>query len=219
MSIVNVMLRMLAMSAVTLLATVVTAASLELTLTDQDGNAVNDAVLYVSQVNGQTAPIVPQQVSVDQVNETFVPHVRAVTAGSSVIFPNSDHIRHHVYSFSPTKKFELPLYIGVPADPITFESAGVVTLGCNIHDHMLGYILVLDTPWYAEVTAGTARIDDLPAGELVIGIWHPRLDSNQPLQLTVKAADNGETSLQQQVELLPERRVRRAPRRGGSSRY
>ena len=219
MSTVSAVLRLLAVSVVSLLPTVVTAASLELRLTDQDGNAVDDAVLYVSQVNGQTAPVAPQQVSVDQVNEAFVPHVRAITTGSSVLFPNSDHIRHHVYSFSPAKAFELPLYIGIPAAPVTFDTAGLVTLGCNIHDHMLGYILVLDTPWYAEVTAGAARIDDLPAGELVVGLWHPRLVGGQALQLKAQTADKGETLLQQQVELLPERKVRRAPRRGGGNRY
>jgi plastocyanin len=218
-SIVHVVLRMLALGLLSLLPQFVTAASLVLTLTDRDGNPVDDAVLYVSHVNGQTATVAPQQVSVDQVNEAFVPHVRAITTGSSVVFPNSDHIRHHVYSFSPVKQFELPLYIGVPAAPVTFDTAGLVTLGCNIHDHMLGYILVLDTPWYAEVTAGAARIDDLPDGELVIGIWHPRLVGDQALQLNAQTAENGPTVLQQQVELLPERRVRRAPRRGSNNRY
>ncbi len=216
MSISSVVLRLLSLTGMALLPAVVTAASLTVALTDQHGNAVNDAVLYVSSVSGNVAPPQPRQVSVDQVNETFVPHVRAIAVGSSVSFPNSDHIRHHVYSFSPARTFELPLYIGIPAEAVTFDKAGLVTLGCNIHDHMLGYILVLDTPWYAEVTAGTARIDELPAGELAIGIWHPRLAGGQALQLTVQAGPDGKTSLQQQVELLPERMVRRAPRRGGS---
>lgn len=192
------------------------AASLKVTLTDQDGNAIDDAVVSVTAVNGQRATTTAMQITVDQINEMFVPHVRAVTTGSSVNFPNSDHIRHHVYSFSEAKSFELPLYIGIPAEPVVFDKAGLVTLGCNIHDHMLGYILVLDTPYFAEATGGSATIMDLPAGQWSVEIWHPRLAAGQALQLTVDAA--ADTALQQQLELRPERMVRRAPRRG-SSRY
>lgn len=189
-------------------------ASLTMTLTDQDGKVVEDAVLYVSTVDGQRTATAPMQANVDQIDEMFVPHVRAITTGSSISFPNSDHIRHHVYSFSDAKKFELPLYIGIPAEPLVFDQAGLVTLGCNIHDHMLGYLLVLDTPYFAEVTAGSATIANLPTGKWAIEIWHPRLAQETAIQLTVDAT--ADTVLQQQLELRPERMVRRAPRRGGS---
>jgi plastocyanin len=194
------------------------AASLVVTLKDQEGAAVSDAVVYVATINGQQPAPVPRQVTVDQVDETFVPHVRAVAVGSSISFPNSDHIRHHVYSFAPAKTFELPLYIGLPAEPISFDQAGLVTLGCNIHDHMLGYVLVVETPYYAEVAAGTARLDNLPDGELAVRIWHPRLADDTALEFTVQTATSGDTALQQQLTLLPDRKARRAPRRG-SSRY
>src|SRR5256885_12704347 len=76
---------------------------------------------------------------VDQRDKQFVPYVTAVQVGTAVIFPNSDNIRHHVYSFSPAKKFELPLYSGVPAGPVGFDKVGVMPLGCNIHHWMIPY--------------------------------------------------------------------------------
>lgn len=191
------------------------AATLDLRLEDQDGQPVDDAVVYVVSVDGQPPASTPQDVQVDQIDESFVPHVRATTVGSRVSFPNSDHIRHHVYSFSEVRTFELPLYIGIPAAPIVFEKAGVVTLGCNIHDHMLGYILVLDTPWFAEVQQGAASIAGLPAGELRVEVWHPRL-ANGAETRTLTATDAATTTLSLQLELRPERMLRRAPRRGGS---
>lgn len=194
------------------------AASFTLTLTDQDNNPVEDAVVYVLTVDGQHQSSTPQTVAVDQVNEMFVPHVRATTVGSVVNFPNSDHVRHHIYSFSEAKTFEVPLYIGVPAEPTLFDKAGLVTLGCNIHDHMLGYILVLDTPWFAEVRGGSGRIDNLPGGELAVKIWHPRLANAESIQRTVTLGAGEDAVHNLQIELRPERMVRRAPRRG-SSRY
>lgn len=191
------------------------AATLNLQVLDQDGQPVNDAVVYVVSVNGATAPAQPQDVLVDQIDEAFVPHVRATTVGSRVSFPNSDHIRHHVYSFSEARTFELPLYIGIPAEPVVFDKSGIVTLGCNIHDHMLGYILVLDTPWFAEVQEGKASIESLPAGELQVEVWHPRLASTVEAR-SLQATDGAPAELSLQLELRPERMLRRAPRRGGS---
>lgn len=196
----------------------VSAASLTLMLTDQNGAPVDDAVVYVTTIDGAYQPSTPQTVDVGQADQMFVPHVRATTVGSLVNFPNSDHVQHHVYSFSEAKTFELPLYSGVPEAPTLFDKAGLVTLGCNIHDHMIGYILVLDTPWYAEVRGGSGRIDDLPAGALAVEIWHPRLADQATLQRSLTISADRTATLAEQVELRPERTVRRAPRRG-SSRY
>lgn len=194
------------------------AASLTLTLTDQDNNPVEDAVIYVLTIDGQHQASSPQTVEVDQANEMFVPHVRATTVGSLVNFPNSDHVRHHIYSFSDAKTFEVPLYSGIPTEPTLFDKAGLVTLGCNIHDHMLGYILVLDTPWFAEVRGGSGHIAKLSGGELAVEIWHPRLANEETIQRTLTLSADEDAALELQVELRPERMVRRAPRRG-SSRY
>lgn len=194
------------------------AASLVLSLTDQDNNPVTDAVVYVQTIDGKPLTSTPQSVQVDQVNEMFVPHVRATTVGSTVSFPNSDHIRHHIYSFSEAKSFEVPLYIGQPAAPTLFDKAGLVTLGCNIHDHMLGYILILATPYFAEIRDGQGFIDKLPAGELAVEIWHPRLANEEVIHRTLSVGADDEQRLTLQVDLRPERMVRRAPKRS-SSRY
>jgi len=193
-------------------------ASLAIMLADQHGNAVEDAVVHVLTVDGKTLPVQPLNMEVDQIDEAFVPHVRATTVGSSVSFPNSDHIRHHVYSFSAARSFELPLYIGVPAEPIVFDKAGIVTLGCNIHDHMLGYILVIDSPYFTEVRNGSGLITELPAGELKVEIWHPRLAVETAPIHTITIGVDEAAVLETSLELRPERMVRRAPRRN-SNRY
>lgn len=111
---------------------------------------------------------------VDQVNKRFVPALTAITVGDAVSFPNSDDIRHHVYSFSPAKTFELPLYHGVPTAPVDFDVAGKVVLGCNIHDSMAATIYVLDTAVHTLTVDGIARFPDLAAGDYRVVIHHPR---------------------------------------------
>ena len=130
----------------------------------------------------------------------------------------SDHIRHHIYSFSEAKAFEVPLYIGEPAAPTLFDKAGLVTLGCNIHDHMLGYILILATPYFTEVRDGKGMIENLPEGELAVEIWHPRLAADEVIHKTIAVGASDEQLLTLQLELRPERMVRRAPKRS-SPRY
>lgn len=113
--------------------------------------------------------------TIDQRASQFVPRVTVVTVGTPVVFPNSDNVRHQVYSFSPAKRFELPLYAGKPAAPVVFATPGVVELGCNIHDWMLAYVVVLDTPYHAITDArGQGRID-APAGTYTLRVWHPSL--------------------------------------------
>ena len=113
--------------------------------------------------------------TIDQRASQFVPRVTVVTVGTPVVFPNSDNVRHQVYSFSPAKRFELPLYSGKPAAPVVFATPGVVELGCNIHDWMLAYVVVVDTPYHAITDArGQARIQ-APAGTYTLRVWHPGL--------------------------------------------
>jgi len=114
-----------------------------------------------------------QHAVVDQIDKTFVPQIAVVQTGTAVEFPNSDNIRHQVYSFSPAKVFTLKLYSGRPSAPVVFDKPGLVVLGCNIHDNMLGYVLSVDTPWFARSAApGTAKIADVPAGSYDVFAWH-----------------------------------------------
>ncbi|HEY6622166.1 MAG TPA: methylamine utilization protein [Steroidobacteraceae bacterium] len=153
-------------------------AELRVTVKDQKGKNVEDAVVLAVAADPRNAQrLKPPQNAVDQVDKQFVPYVKPVFVGSTVRFPNSDNIRHQVYSFSPAKKFELPLYAGANAPPVIFDKPGVVVLGCNIHDWMIGYIYVAETPFFAKTgPLGTASISDLPPGEYSVRIWHPNMD-------------------------------------------
>ena len=112
----------------------------------------------------------------DQRNTAFEPGVLVIEAGTAVSFPNSDTVRHQVYSFSAARSFELPLYSGTPPEPVVFDQPGVVVVGCNIHDWMIGWIVVLDTPLHARTGAdGRARIE-APPGEYRLQAWHSRLE-------------------------------------------
>jgi plastocyanin len=127
--------------------------------------------------------------TIDQRASQFVPRVTVVTVGTPVVFPNSDNVRHQVYSFSPAKRFELPLYAGKPAAPVVFATPGVVELGCNIHDWMLAYVVVLDTPYHAITDArGQGRID-APAGTYTLRVWHPSLKGGTVHEERIVLAD------------------------------
>jgi plastocyanin len=141
-------------------------------VTAADGVAVADAVVFVQAPS--PAPDKPRAMQVvDQVNKTFIPGLLPIVVGTSVRFPNHDQIHHHVYSFSPTKTFELPLYKGEGAAPVLFDKVGVVKIGCNIHDWMSGIILVLPSPHFA-VTGADGRfvLEDLPTGAYTLVAWH-----------------------------------------------
>lgn len=137
-----------------------------------EGAAVADAVVFV-QAAAPSAGSTSRAQIVDQVNKTFVPGLLPIVVGTSVRFPNHDQIHHHVYSFSPAKTFELPLYKGEDAPAVLFDKVGVVRIGCNIHDWMSGIILVLPTPHFAVTDpAGHFVLADLPSGSYTLVAWH-----------------------------------------------
>jgi plastocyanin len=183
--------------------------SLEVVVKDERGKPVSDVV--VSLILPSAAAPMPRPASavMDQQNRMFVPLVLAVPVGTAVTFPNRDNIRHHVYSFSGPKRFELPLYIGTPAAPVVFDKPGVVVLGCNIHDWMVGYIYVSATPYFAKTTEdGVVRLADVPPGAYEARAWHPRMrgepeKSGKPI--TITASDPGRLELV--VALKPGRSV------------
>jgi plastocyanin len=144
-------------------------------LTDADGSLLADAVISL-----HGGPVefhgTPPVAVLEQRDLQFSPSVLAIRVGTEVSFPNLDRVAHHVYSFSETRRFELRLYRGTPDSPVRFQRPGTVVLGCNIHDWMLAYIHVVDSPWF-EVADGvqTPRIEDVPAGSYELRVWHPRL--------------------------------------------
>lgn len=142
-----------------------------LQLLDQQGHPLVDAVVVATGVSAKpsTAAVV-----MDQVDRAFLPHVLSIPRGQSVSFPNSDNIRHHVYSFSETHPFEIRLYSGIPSDAVTFERPGIVVLGCNIHDNMEGYILITDGDW-SRVTDENGEVEwSASLAAQAVYVWHPR---------------------------------------------
>jgi len=117
---------------------------------------------------------------IDQVNKKFVPHVSIVRTGTAVTFPNSDNIRHQVYSFSDAKTFTLKLYAGSPKQQVVFGKPGLVALGCNIHDTMIGFLGIVDTPFFGKVSDAGGVSLDLPAGRYKMRVWNPALASAVP---------------------------------------
>ena len=149
----------------------------------------------------------PQQM--DQHSLQFDPFVLIVPVGADVSFPNRDAVRHHVYSFSPAHPFELKLYGKEESRRVRFEHAGVVALGCNIHDNMVAFIKVVDTPYAAKTDAqGRAVLRGLPVGSAPVRIWHPylRAAGNEIARtLTVGPGEARET-VQVDVRNAPDRR-------------
>ena len=138
----------------------------------------------------------------DQAHNAFVPHILIVQTGTSVLFPNNDVVSHHVYSFSEPKTFELPLYKGNGHPPLVFDRPGVVVLGCNIHDSMLGYIFVVDTPHFASTDAqGALSLDGLSTDDYSLRVWTPRLRANDmPAPRTIKVAADGTQTISIKLE-------------------
>ncbi|WP_371194516.1 methylamine utilization protein [Glaciecola sp. SC05] len=118
----------------------------------------------------------PVSANMKQLDQKFVPHILAISKGTQVHFPDSDSVRHHVYSFSEAKTFEIAIYKEEVKRRIEFEQAGVVELGCNIHDWMLGYIYVAESPLFQQTApGGLSRFSELPNGRYTIKVWHPRI--------------------------------------------
>lgn len=195
------------------------AAELEALVKNERGEPIAEAVVVAVPDVAAPKPARAKLEQVEQIDQEFVPRVKAVLVGSAVSFPNRDSVRHHVYSFSPAKRFDLPLYVGTPAKLVTFDSPGVVAIGCNIHDWMLGYIYVAESPFYAVTDAqGVARLSGLPAGAYTVRAWHPQLAL--PEDTTRRRMDlAGAARMEWVLALKPEVRVRRSPAPRGSGRY
>jgi len=181
------------------------AADLSVSVLDAGGRPVPNAVVTLKAAGAQAAPIrFTWPYSVSQRNVQFDPFVLIVPVGSDVTFPNRDAVRHHVYSFSPVKKFELKLYGKEEARSVRFDKAGVVPLGCNIHDQMIAYIYVVGTPYAARTgTDGVATLRGLPAGAGQMTVWHPLMKTagNQMVKPVSVAAAGARASVS--VDLRP----------------
>lgn len=197
------------------------AAPLSVQIKDAGGHAVADAAITV--VADPGTPDLPRSNHapathiIDQKNETFVPYVETFRPGDKVVFRNSDVTRHHVYSFSAVKSFEMVLVPGQSSLALTLERTGLVAVGCNIHDHMIAYLYISDAPRLARSGAdGRAQIADLPAGTYAVKVWHPQLPGQSEWIQHVKVSAAGEpVSAVFVVSLLPDPRGQQDPERSG----
>lgn len=165
------------------------AGTLEAFVLNPAGQAVADAAVVLEPL----APVALRgkpTAAIEQRGREFIPYLTVVQAGTAIDFPNNDTIRHHVYSFSPAKQFEIKLYAGKPGQPILFDKPGTVIIGCNIHDWMEAYVLVVDTPWFAKTGAdGRAQLRNVPPGRYRLRLWHPLQKAQLPLR-EIEIADS-----------------------------
>jgi len=196
------------LAALTLCATasmVAESANLTTLVRDRDGQAVEEVVVFaVANGDDTVDPVaIPSEPLVmNQASEQFQPHILVAQVGRAIAFPNGDDVAHHVYSFSESKRFELPLYQGAAHPPVMFDRTGVVDVGCNIHDHMEAHIVVVDTPYFGATSAdGRAVIADLPSGSYSVQFYSPRLRAaDQPSPRNITVEDGDDVTLQIRLE-------------------
>ncbi len=168
-------------------------APLTVSVSDGAGRPLADAVVYVVLRGVALQAPAGTSAEIGQRERQFVPQVSVIQTGTAVSFPNFDTVRHHVYSFSPIRKFELKLYAGTPAAPVVFDQPGTAVLGCNIHDRMNAFVHVVDTPVFGKSDASGKVTLDVPAGEHRLRAWHfqlaePAQPVEQPLRMGSAAA-------------------------------
>ena len=180
------------------------AANLVVNVLERDGKPLPGAVITAEPETPPASPAPPVKAIMDQVNLAFLPDVLVIPVHSTVQFPNSDAVGHQVYSFSSARQFQLPLYRGKPYPPVQFDQPGVVTLGCNIHDNMLGYIIVTTAPWFGRTDAhGAWQGHELPAGKLRIRVWHPLLNEPRELERSVELSGDRSVDFRLSKPLRP----------------
>ena len=192
-------------------ATASAAADLTVVVRTGAGRPVADAVVSLYPAAG-TPPA--SQVHFDwpmrmvQQHLQFSPFVLIAPVGASVAFPNLDAVRHHVYSFSASHPFELKLYGRDETRTVRFDHLGVVALGCNIHDQMIAFIKVVDTPYAAKTGAnGEVVLRDVPTGAATMRVWHPYMKSpaNEVTRTVTVAHGGAREGVSVEVRNPPER--------------
>jgi plastocyanin len=188
-------LRVVAIASLTFIHSIACAASVSVQVTDASGQPLTDAAVYAEPASGQTLQKPRRIVEIEQKGRKFSPLVSVIQTGTDISFPNNDTVRHHVYSFSPAKIFELKLYSGVPGSPVNFDKPGTVVVGCNIHDQMVAYIHVVNTPYFAKTDAsGKAKLEGLAPGKYQLKAWHFNLPAGMQIPEQAIAFNGSEIS-------------------------
>ena len=194
--------RFLAFAAGLSLAAPLAAATLTVRVIDSAGRPVKDAVVTLYPSSGARSPRPGGHYVISQQNLQFHPFLTIVPVDADISFPNLDNTKHHVYSFSPAKRFELKLFAKDQSRTVHFETAGVVALGCNIHDQMSAFIVVTDSAWTARTNAkGMVEFGDAPSAPGRVVVWHPYLRA--PNGTMQQALAPNQRSASFQVRLRP----------------
>jgi plastocyanin len=157
------------------------ATTVQVMVTNSAGQPLSDAVVFLDSPDARARARPLVQVAISQQAKQFVPAVSVVTVGTSVVFPNRDTVRHHVYSFSPIKTFEIKLYVGTPSEPVVFDKPGIAALGCNIHDNMAAWTVVVETPWFGKTDShGQVALNQVLPGNYRLRSWHPDMPMGAP---------------------------------------
>jgi plastocyanin len=190
--------------AMLLLSSICQAGNVEVWVFDNNNKPVVNVAVHLNNQNIVSLPVVQDMPIMDQIKKQFSPHILVVQKNTQIRFPNSDLIKHHVYSFSPAKVFQLKLYKGLNADPLLFSKTGVVELGCNVHDSMLGYIYVVDTPYFGKTDANGRFSIEVPDADYQVRLWHPQIqDGMDSLLKTLAVNGRSNISFTLQQTLLP----------------
>ncbi|RSZ61043.1 methylamine utilization protein [Massilia atriviolacea] len=199
----NALLRPITLAALALASSAAGAAAIAVQVTDSSGKPLADVVVSAVPEGNAPVPQTMKAAEIEQRGLKFLPLVSVIQTGSKISFPNFDRVKHHIYSFSPAKKFDQKLYSGVAAAPQVFDKAGTVVLGCNIHDGMVAYIRVVDTPFFARTdAAGAARIELPAAGKYTLSSWHFNMAGAAAEQSVAVKAD-GATAAGVKLALKP----------------
>jgi plastocyanin len=188
----------------------------DVSVVERTGAAVADVVVTVDSLQPHRTVSAPAAAVMDQRNRAFLPRVLVVAVGTQVEFPNNDTVSHQVYSFSEAKKFQLPLYKGERHSPVLFDQAGLVVLGCNIHDDMAGYIYVTDAAYFGETdTGGVLHLHGMPAGDYRVTVWSPFIadpaaDLTGAVHLEAQGTTAHRIQLTRPLRALPEPRPKRS---------
>jgi plastocyanin len=182
------------------------AASLSVEVTDDAGAPLANAAVYAEPASGQDLPKSLREAEIEQRKRHFLPLVTVIQVGTKISFPNNDTVKHHVYSFSPAKVFDIPLYSGKTGVAQLFDKAGTVVLGCNIHDQMIAYVQVVNTPYFGKTdAAGKVRLEGMLPGKYILKAWHFNLPATaqvveQALNLTTGADSSASFKLNVKAE-------------------
>ena len=197
----------------TLFAISVNASALTLNgIVTNDDEPVGEAVITVVGTIKTKPVLATSPRKMDQKHREFVSHILAVHVGESVLFPNSDNIQHHIYSFSPANSFEIQLYKDVSPKPIVFDKAGIVVLGCNIHDWMVGYVYVSDAPYITQTNEKGEWSLNLPPDDYTLTLWHPNLDAPNNVQVQqIKITAEKPAPMAQKITLKSTSRTGKPP--------